>query len=464
MLSTKNSQRRDLTQGGVVEQLVRLTSPVIIGVFAVLSISIADTYFIGQLGTNELAAIGFVYPVAFILMSIAIGLGAGSASVIARAIGKQAQDEVKRLSTYSIILAFIGISIISLLGYLTIRPMFSLMGAEGEVLDIIERYMRIWYPGLMLLVMPMVANSIIRATGDTFSPSMIMVTAAVVNIVLDPIFIFGWGIIPAMNVEGAAWASVIARAVTLIAAFSIIVFREKLIIFQFESVSLLLQDWWRVLTIAVPAAIGNMVNPLGIAIITAILASLGAETVAGYGVATRIESFAMIPMLALSAAIGPFVGQNFGAQQMQRIRHSLQACAIFCIGWSAFIAVLFVFVRVPVNALFTDNTQALLVSNQYLLIVPLSFAGYGIITIVAAAYNAIGRPMIGLGYYLLRTAGLYVPLVALLVPAQQLDGLYWSAVVANLVAGVFTYFHGQHLLCKKITSKELNLSTSEAAC
>ena len=181
-----------------------MTLPMIVGILAVLSISVADTYFIGQLGVEELAALSFTFPVVFSLASVAIGLGVGASSVVSRAIGAQNEREVRRLATDSLILAVLIVGALATLGLLTIEPLFGLLGARPEQMVHIVAYMRIWYPGMVLLAVPMVANNILRATGDALSPSAIMVMAAVINIAVDPVLIFGLGPIPALGMEGAA--------------------------------------------------------------------------------------------------------------------------------------------------------------------------------------------------------------------------------------------------------------------
>ncbi|MEL7239254.1 MAG: MATE family efflux transporter, partial [Planctomycetota bacterium] len=327
--------RRDLTRGSVTGHLRDLTLPMIWGIVAAMSISLADAYFLGQLGTTPLAAISFTFPVVFTFTTLAIGLGAGASSVVSRAIGEGDRRQVRRLATDSILLAVLIVVLVCVLGYLTIEPLFRMLGAEGEVLALIIAYMEVWYLGMPFLVVPMVANNLIRATGDALVPSLIMIVSAVVNVGLTPVFVFGLAGFPALGVEGAAWASLIARATVFVVSLSILIWREKLLAFARPPLDELTASWRRVLAVGLPAAGGNMLNPIGIALATSFLAAYGASDVAAFGAATRIEAFAAIPMLAMSAAIGPIAGQNWGRGKPGRIGEALRRAFVVSLAWAA---------------------------------------------------------------------------------------------------------------------------------
>ena len=220
-----------LTQGPVGGQLLKLTLPMVWGVFAVIAFSLVDTYFVAQVGTNELAAMSFTFPVVMVLSSLAMGLGTGASSAIARAIGQGERSRVQRLTTDSLVLSLLIVGIVAILGLATIDPLFSALGAGPEVLPLVRDYMGIWYLGMIFLVVPLVGNSAIRASGNTVVPSLIMTAAAAVNIVLDSLFIFGWGDVPALGIKGAALATVISRATTLVASLAFLHYREGLLLF-----------------------------------------------------------------------------------------------------------------------------------------------------------------------------------------------------------------------------------------
>ncbi len=430
------STTRDLTTGPTWSNLLRLAGPMVLGIIAVISVSLVDTYYVGQLGTKELTALSFTFPVTLSVSSLAIGLGAGASSMVSRAIGSDNRKDAKRLATDSLVLAVILVLSVAVVGYLMIDWLFALLGATGDVLDMVGRYMRIWFLAIPLLVVPIVANSIVRAVGDAFWPSAIMVGSAVINITVTPAFIFGWGPIPAMNIEGAAIGTMVAWLFTLVGAFLLIALRERMLVLSVPPFSDVYQSWKRILLVSVPASVGNAVNPIGIAVVTAIIAVYGDTVVAGFGVATRIESLAVIPMLALSSAIGPFTGQNWGASKTSRITRALKISYAVCAIWAAALALFFWVAAESVIAVFSDDADVIQAASLYLTIVPLSVWGYGIVIIAAGAFNALGKSSTGLAFYLSRTALLYVPLSFLASALSQSWGVFFAIAIANAISGM----------------------------
>ncbi|MEO1041168.1 MAG: MATE family efflux transporter [Pseudomonadota bacterium] len=431
---------RDLTQGSIPGHLARLGVPMVAAVAALISVALADAYFLGQLGTAELAAISFAFPVLLTVNSIGIGLSAGAASVASRAIGKGDQTNTKRLATDSLLLATALLSIVSVIGWFFCRDLFVLLGAEGVVLDHIVDYMKIWFVGVPLFIVPMVAMGLIRANGDSVAPSVIMVIASIVNIILDPIFIYGTGPIPELGVAGAAWATLGSRLVSLVFVVPLLVFREKLLTFVLPTMPEFTASASQVLRVGIPAAGSNMINPLSISIVTAFLASYGNEAVAAFGVASRVETLATIPMLALSSAIGPVAGQNWGRGLKDRTIATVKSAFVFVVACGLILGAVFYGIAGPATAIFTDDPDVQRWAGLYLVIVGVTLGGYGVVINASAAYNAIDKANLGLGFTVIRSLVLYVPLVALAVSFGPLIYVFAAIAVTNIIAGLSVGF------------------------
>jgi len=437
--SSDNS--KGLVKGSLWQHIFRLATPMIFGIMAVFSVSIVDTYFVGQLGTAQLAALSFTFPVTMAIASLSAGLGAGTSSVVSRTIGAKDRGQAKRTATDSLLLAFVLVIFISTIGYFTISELFGLLGANEETLPYIIEYMEIWYVSMPFLVIPMVANAVIRAVGNALWPSLIMFFAAIINIALTPVLIFGYGPFPEMQIQGAAISTMIARISTFILALYVAYYREKIIEICIPEYDVFVKSCRSVLKVALPAGAGSVVNPIGIGIVTAILAAYSAETVAAFGVATRIESFACIPLLALSATIGPIVGQNWGANNKQRVIDTVKYCYILCVVWSLIIvAIFFAFADVFTGLLASDKEVATK-ATDYLYIVAVSLVGYGWVIVSSAALNSLGKSVTGFAYYATRTFALYVPLSMLASVWLNVESVYIAIAVSNLLSGtlVATY-------------------------
>ncbi|GGY45682.1 MATE family efflux transporter [Parvularcula lutaonensis] len=427
---------RDLTEGPVAGHLARLGLPMVIGVAAVLSVSLADTFFLGKLGTEELAAISFTFPVVLTITSLGIGMSAGASSVASRAIGRGDMDRTRRLATDAMILSFIIVALVSVAGWFLARPLFSLLGAQGGVLDMVVAYMRVWFVGVPFLVVPMVAMGLIRANGDSTVPSLIMVAGALINIALDPAFIFGWGPIPPLGVEGAAWATLAARAIMLVAAMFVVIHREKLLTAAVPTATAFAHSAWEVLKVGIPAAGSNMINPLSIGIVTAFLATYGNEAVAAFGVATRVEALTTIPMLALSSAIGPVAGQNWGSGKPDRTKAAIGNAFLFVVLCGFVLGASFFLLADPIVGLFTDDSAVRNIATSYLLIVGVTLGGYGVVINASAAFNAIGKAWVGLLFTFLRSFILYIPAAWIATQFGPPWAVFFGIALTNIVAGL----------------------------
>ena len=431
--------RRPLTEGGVGWHLIQLTLPMVWGIFSMIAFNLADTYYIARLGTAPLAAISFTFPVVTTLASLGMGLGVGASSVIARAIGQQQPDQVKCLTTSSLLLT-LGVSLlISLGGILTMNPLFTAMGATPEVLGLIRQYMLIWYPGLLFVALPTVGNFILRAAGDMVFPGLVLTVAAAVNLVLDPILIFGWVGFPRMEMQGAALATVIARALSWVACLLVLVYRERMVMGRLPATKDCFSAWRDILYVGLPAGAANTINPISVGILTALLAVFGKEAVAAFGIAARMKSFATIPLVALATSIGPFVGQNWGAQQLQRVQRALRLGALFSIGWGLLTALGLALCAPWIAAQFSHDPQVTRVAIRYMQIVPISYAGLGLILVVNYSTNALGKPLPGMVLLLLRTVVLHLPLAYVGRALWGINGIFIATCLSDLLIGVGAY-------------------------
>jgi len=425
-----------LTEGPVLKTLFQLTWPLMIGIFAVLGFYLADTYFIGQLGGKELAAISFTFPVVTVLGSLALGLGIGTSSLISRFIGQGFSQRVREVATDSLSLSLLIVTVLSILGFFTIDPLFKAMGADPELLPLIRDYMEIWYFNLIFVVIPMVGNGILRATGDTKFPAFVMIVAGGVNLILDPIFIFGFFGFPRLELKGAALATVLARMLTLGASIWALHFREGLLCNPFREFSKVLQNWKEILSYGLPAALNNAIVPLSIGVITWILSNYGHEAVAGFGVGTRLESIIMIFLMAISASLVPFIGQNSGAQKIERVQQALRYSAQVAFLWIGLCFTLIWFFGGSLVSVFSDVAEIRKISYGYLIWVSASFSFEGILLFSNSAFTALGVPRYSIYFTLFRMIGIYVPLAFISQHTVGYIGVFWAAALSNLISGV----------------------------
>ena len=412
----------------------------IMGIVSIMLINIVDTFYIGQIGVKELAAISFTFPVVFTVMSVAFGIGIGTSAVVSRAVGEGNHAQVRRLTTDSLYLTIIVMSVLSLIGIATIKPVFIAIGASDELLPIIFDYMFIWYLGVGLVAIPIVGNNAIRAKGDSKTPSLIMLVVAVTNAVLDPFLIFGLGPFPKLGVQGAALATVISYMCALVAGLWVLGRREKMLHWNLRSIYTIGASWQSVLYIGAPAAVTNMLAPVSTALLTKMVSTYGTDAVAAFGVGTRLESLAMIGTMALSSILTPFIGQNYGAHNHTRIHESLTYGIRFSFLWGAATCVLLGITAFPIASIFNDTQTVQSITRTFLWTVPLSFGFYGASMLVGAACNGLNRPLHSATINVTRLFFLILPLAWLGSHKWGLFGLFIGMCLGNILSGVGSLF------------------------
>jgi putative MATE family efflux protein len=440
-----STNRAILIEGSVGRTLLRLTLPMVFGMLGMVTFNIVDTFFVGRLGTTELAALSFTFPVILIINSLALGLGIGASAVISRAIGLGDHARVKRLTTDSLVLSVMVVMCFVVLGLLTIEPVFRALGATSQTLPLIKQYMKIWYLGVGFVVIPMVGNNAIRATGDTKTPSMIMLFAMAVNATLDPILIFGLGPFPRLEIAGAALATVFARATTFCVALWVLGVRDKMLTRAIPSVRAVVDSWKAILFIGIPTAATRIILPLAMGVVTRLVASYGAESVAAFGVATRIEFFSLTVVRALSSVLMPFVGQNWGAGKYMRVRNGIHYSNRVALGWGVVMFGVLALAARPLAGIFNDNPSVVANITLYLRIVPIGYGLYGIILLAAATLNVLHRPFHAAALSLVHMFVLYIPLAIAGSHLLGLGGIFGGLLVSFLAGGLIA-----HLLVKSV--------------
>ncbi len=412
----------------------------IFGMVGMVAFNLVDTFFVGQLGTQELAALSFTFPIIMVIGSLAMGIGTGASAVISQAIGRGEHHKVQRLTTDSLILSFLLVAFFVAFGMLTIEPLFRLLGAEPEIIPLIREYMVIWYPGVLFVIIPMVGNNAIRATGDTKTPSAIMLVAVVVNIILDPLLIFGLGPFPMLGLTGAAIATVVSRAITLVVALWVLYYRDRMITFGLPAQKEVINSWKSILYIGLPVAGTRLLSPVAMGVIYALVALYGHEAVAAFGVGIRIEFFAMAVIFALSTVIGPFVGQNWGARRFDRVNQGVKYSNVFSLAWGVAMFTTLALAARPIASLFNDDPQVISIIMLYLWIVPIGYALFGVFQISTMILNVLNKPIPSAVLMVIQMFGLYIPLAYLGSYLFGLTGIFASIVLAYSLSGIASYF------------------------
>lgn len=436
---------RDLTQGSIASTLYKLTAPMVMGILAIFLFNLVDMYFIGLLGTEPLAAVSFTFPITMTVMNLAIGLSIGTGAVIARAFGQKDLEAVRNWVNAALALALLVALSVCGLVYLFQEEIYTLLGAKKELIPLISEYLNWWLLGGFMLVVLIVINATVRASGNTKLPSIMMMVAAALNGILDPLLIFGLGPFPELGVAGAAIATVISWFAALIFIGRKLIADDLLV---FKLPENLKSHWQKLLSLAIPAAMTNMLVPIANGVLIALVADYGTHAVAAYGVGMRLEPIAMIVVMALTAALPPFVGQNYGAGKFDRIDQGLWKSIQFLFIWQLLVYGILAVNATSISSLFSDEPEVQRIIQLFLYILPLSYVGAGFSLVTNATLNALHHPRVSLSLSFFRLFVLFVPLAYIGHSNWGLEGLLVGSALGNIimgfiVVGLFWYSKGQ---------------------
>jgi len=397
-------------------------------------------FFISKLGDTPLAAVSFAMPVIWLMYGIGIGFEAGAASCVSRAIGKKDSGLAKRLTTDTLVLGSLVAFLLCLAGLATIGPVFSLLGATPEVMPLVTDYMTVWYWVAPLDMALWISLASIRARGNTLLESKVITVAALLNLAMDPVLIFGLFGFPRMEIQGAAVATLLSNGIMLLFTLAYLTFRLKVYANPLAPVKVILDSWRHMLHIGIPAMISNAIIPVSSGIVVAMLATYGVEAVAGYGIAMRIEPIFLIPFYALSAVSSPFFGQNFGAGKFDRLLEARRVITRFCLGFGLALALVLALIARPMAGLFSDSESIRMVAVYYLWIVTISYGAHGLVMSVNAAFNGMGNPLPGVIISTCRVFIVFLPLAFLGRYLYDLPGLFAATTISNLLMGAIAFY------------------------
>lgn len=439
----------NVLEGSIVGHILRMLGPFSIGVIALISTGIVDTIYLGRLTDPErpqlaiyaLAALTFAFPLTFIGNSANIGLGAGTMSAVSRALGQDEPDRARRHAAAAILMGLAVMSCLVALMIFAMPKILPIAGARGDVLEMAVQYLAISLPGLVIVSVASMSNNILRAYGEALLPSSIMICGAVINIILDPFLIFGWGPFPRMEIQGAALATLIGNTIGAIFGFYLIFFHRKAVSFANMSLGSMKRAWFIIGQVGLPAAGTNIIVPVATFLAVSIMAlSLSETDVAAFGVASRAELISVGMLYALSACIGAITGRNGGAGNTARVRETFRVCYIICVVWSTVTAILLAVFAKQIALLFTSDMVLIEKIIPYFYIVPLTIFAYGFVFVSSAGLNAIGHPLYGLTYTIIRSVFLYVGLIFIGVQLHGLIGAYIGVALANLISGTIAVY------------------------
>ncbi len=410
--------------------------------------NVVDSYYAGKVSTQALAALGISFPVFLIIIAVSGGLGRGSSALIANAIGAGDKERQRRFISQAFSIGVLVSILLTIGGMFVTRPVFRMLGAQGEYLQLALAYMIPVFLGCAFFVMTNLCNAILVATGDSLTFGKVLVGGFFLNLVLDPWFLYGgWGL-PAMGIAGIAWATVVIQCAGCALMLTVVRRRQLIDFGRWRDFLPDRKVYYEIAEQAVPASFNILQVVISFFLITYFLKSYGEAAVASFGVTTRIEQIVLLPTLGLSAAIMALVGQNNGAGFTDRIFDTMKVSIVAGLVINLTIsALMFVFSR-QMMGVFTDDPEVIDIGvNCLWVIMPIQWS-YIMTSVHLAMLQAMKRPMYGFFESMLRKVILPVPLFALFVWQWQMpvEWIWYAVAVTNVFMTVVTVVWGQRVL------------------
>lgn len=414
---------------GLGRELFHMTWPMIFGVVSLMGFQLVDSIFISMLGVEPLAALGFTAPVNQLFIGIQVGVGIATTALISRALGAGNAARAKHLGGLVVVAGGLIMLALCLLIWGARIPLLRVLGAETELLPLIGQYWLPWLASAWVGAMLYFAYSVSRANGDTHLPGLLMVVTSLINLALDPLFIFtfGWGL------PGAALATLAAFGIGAVVMFRRLRQRAWL---QFDRHGLPPLPALRQLGgISGPAMLSQLMPGLAALLATNLIAGFGASAVAAWALGTRLEFFSIVVVLALTMSLPPMVGRLLGAGELDKV-HSLVKLAVrFVLVLQLAVALAWLAISGLLPGLLAPEPEVAVLLRTYLLLVPLSYGALGVCMIMVSVCNALGLPLRAVLISGLRLFACYLPALWLGAQLAGMSGLYAGALLGNLAAG-----------------------------
>ncbi|MCG8326069.1 MAG: MATE family efflux transporter [Chitinophagales bacterium] len=415
--------------------LVSMSVPISLGMLSTFLFQVIDTYFVGQIGADALAALSFASTVYFMAVGLFIGFSVGVSIIIGTAYGEE--DHAKIHKTIWVAIALSSLLTVGLITIIIIYidPIFRLLGASSDILPYIKEYLVPLSLGLPLLTIGILCGGVLRSTGNVTKPEIVMAIAGIINLVLDYAFIFGkWGF-PEYGIKGAAYATV-SSWVFIIIGMLILLMQDRLLKLKINSNSSSLEISRDIFKLSAPTIVTQVIGPVTLIYLTYLLAQQSSMAVAAFGVAGRIEMLLMIGILGVSTAITPFIAQNSGAKQVQRIEEAIAFGGKSSSYLGILVAILlFLFIK-PIAGLFSDNQDILNYTAYYFYIVSLSYVSYGLYLITTSIFNGLQLPVNSLKITLIKSLAFTIPLT-FIGSFWGIEGIFIGLSLSNILAGIY---------------------------
>ena len=436
----KIDKKKMILSGSMYRTILILSFPIMINNLIQTIYNLVDGIWVSKISSVHFAATAFVFPINFFFISFGMGLSIAGTSILSQLIGGDKIEEAKEYSAQLIAITVLSSIFFSIIGYILSPTVISLMGGTGLFADYANTYLRIMFFEIPFMFLFFNINSMMSSQGDTITPMLLSGGSAIINVILDPIFIFtfNWGI------AGAAWATVLSKAILAFVGIGIIFGKKNKIRPTFKSFKFDIEKIKKIINVGIPISLGQTGASLGFIILNGFIASYGTATLAAFAMVNRITSLVMQPAMGMGAALTAIVGQNIGADQVQRAKEAFQKAfklsiiigIIGCIILLAFDSQIINFFMQS-----DDDPTVIQLGLTYLGYISLSMPLMGMFSVFTGLFQGSGHTKYSMAMDIGRLWLVRIPMILIFKKFTDMGstGIWFSMSFSNLIVCIYGY-------------------------
>ncbi|MEW7280617.1 MATE family efflux transporter [Aquimarina sp. 2201CG1-2-11] len=436
--SAINGKEQVFTSGSIRKAVFMLSVPMVLEMMMESIFFLVDAYFVSSLGANAIATVGLTESVLTLVYAVAIGLSMGVTAIVARRVGEQDLDGASQTAVQSIFLGVAIAMIISFIGIFFPKEILALMGGEPDLVEEGYRYTQILLGGNVTIMLLFLINAVFRGAGDASVAMRVLIFSNVLNIILDPIFIFGWGPVPAFGVQGAAIATTIGRG-------SAVVFQLLILFYGWSKIKMTLKDMVfraQIMLRLIKVSLGGIgqfiIGTSSWVFLMRIMAEFGSEVLAGYTIAIRVLMFTLMPSWGMSNAVATLVGQNLGAKKPERAEQSVWKTGKYNAWFMLFVSAFYLLFAEEILKIFSEDSEVISYGALSLRIIAAGYVFYAYGMVITQSFNGAGdtkTPTI-INFFCFWIFQLPFAYLAALIFDWGVHGVLWAITFAEVLIAV----------------------------
>ncbi|SKC63104.1 MATE family efflux transporter [Maledivibacter halophilus] len=437
-------KRTFILEGKMSKVIYTLALPIMLNNLSQTLYNLADAFWVSKIGEIEFAATAFVWPVLFLIISLGMGMNIAGTALISQHIGANESKEANKVAGQLFIFSIIISLLFAVIGFILTPYIIKLMGAQGNLFTFSREYLGIMFFDIPILFIVFVFTAIRQGQGDTTTPMVINVSSVILNVILDPIFIFTLN----LGIKGAAIATILSKAVFAAYIIYLLFFRKNGIHITLKDIKLKKEIISKIIRVGLPASLGQAGSAFGFIVLNGFVVSFGDYTLAAFGIGNRINSLVLMPAMGVGSALATIIGQNMGADNIDRTREAFKQSLLMVIGFLFIGSIVLIPFSENVIKIFAENLVVISEGTYYLKLIAASMPLMGVFNCLMGVFQGSGHTIYTMYMNLGRLWGLRIPMILLFKNFTDLGSksVWFAMVISNFIIccfGMIIYMRGK---------------------